>query len=98
MQPSLIAYLTAALAFGAGAVHAPLEGQPIGKYPKFEVDPSWPKELPNNMIMGDPAGVAVDTNDHVWIYSTSDATPQQIQVIRRALVSSAAVAAVHRER
>ena len=63
----LIAYLAVALAFGAGAVHAPLEGQPIGKYPKFEVDPSWPKQLPNNMIMGDPAGVAVDTNDHVWI-------------------------------
>jgi hypothetical protein len=69
MRLRLIAYLTAALAFGAGAVHAPLEGQLIGKYPKFEVDPSWPKQLPNNMIMGDPAGVAVDSNDHVWVYS-----------------------------
>ena len=35
--------------------------------PKFQVDPAWPKPLPNNWIIGQPAGVAVDTDDHVWI-------------------------------
>ena len=35
--------------------------------PKFQVDPSWPKTLPNNWIMGQAAGVAVDAQDHVWV-------------------------------
>lgn len=35
--------------------------------PRFEVDPSWPKTLPNNWIMGQAAGVAVDAQDHVWV-------------------------------
>jgi DNA-binding beta-propeller fold protein YncE len=35
--------------------------------PKFQVDPAWPKPLPNNWIMGQVAGVAVDPDDHVWV-------------------------------
>ncbi len=35
--------------------------------PKFQVDASWPKPLPNGWIMGQAAGVAVDAQDHVWI-------------------------------
>jgi DNA-binding beta-propeller fold protein YncE len=35
--------------------------------PRFEVDPLWPKPLPNHWIMGQTIGVAVDANDHVWI-------------------------------
>jgi DNA-binding beta-propeller fold protein YncE len=35
--------------------------------PKFEVDPFWPKPLPNNWAIGQVGGVAVDANDHVWI-------------------------------
>src|SRR5262245_42123299 len=35
--------------------------------PKFQVDASWPKTLPNNWIMGQAAGVAVDAQDHVWV-------------------------------
>ncbi len=34
---------------------------------QFQVDPFWPKPLPNNWILGQVAGVAVDANDHVWI-------------------------------
>src|SRR5215475_3259376 len=30
--------------------------------PKFQVDASWPKTLPNNWIMGQAAGVAVDAH------------------------------------
>ena len=33
----------------------------------FEVDPHWPQPLPNNWILGQVAGVAVDSNDHIWI-------------------------------
>jgi DNA-binding beta-propeller fold protein YncE len=35
--------------------------------PKFAVDPSWPKPLPNNWVIGQVAGVAVDARDHIWI-------------------------------
>ncbi|MFQ5551812.1 MAG: fumarylacetoacetate hydrolase family protein, partial [Gemmatimonadales bacterium] len=35
--------------------------------PAFEVDPYWPKPLPNNWIIGQVSGVAVDSRDHVWI-------------------------------
>ena len=35
--------------------------------PRFEVDPFWPKPLPNNWTLGQVAGVAVDERDHVWI-------------------------------
>jgi hypothetical protein len=35
--------------------------------PHFKVDPFWPKELPNNWILGRVAGVAVDKDDHIWV-------------------------------
>jgi len=35
--------------------------------PKFEVDPMWPKPLPNNWLMGNVIGVSVDSKDHIWI-------------------------------
>jgi len=35
--------------------------------PKFEVDPFWPKPLPNNWVIGQTIGLAVDASDNVWI-------------------------------
>jgi DNA-binding beta-propeller fold protein YncE len=35
--------------------------------PTYEVDPAWPKSLPNRWLVGALAGVAVDKKDHVWI-------------------------------
>ena len=35
--------------------------------PLFEVDPFWPKPMPNHWILGNTIGVAVDSRDHVWI-------------------------------
>jgi len=35
--------------------------------PSYEVDPKWPKPLPNQWILGAVAGVAVDAADHVWL-------------------------------
>ena len=35
--------------------------------PMFEVDPFWPKPLPNHWILGSAIGVSVDSRDHVWI-------------------------------
>ena len=35
--------------------------------PAFEVDPLWPKPLPNHWILGSTVGVGVDSKDHVFI-------------------------------
>src|SRR5580693_7146224 len=35
--------------------------------PKFEVDPMWPKPLPNHWLLGMTIGVSVDAQDHIWI-------------------------------
>ena len=46
-----------ALAQGAGSA-AP---------PQFQVDAFWPKPLPNNWILGQVSGIAVDRFDHIWV-------------------------------
>lgn len=38
-----------------------------GGTPNYRVDPFWPKPLPNDWILGEVAGVAVDSRDHIWI-------------------------------
>jgi DNA-binding beta-propeller fold protein YncE len=40
---------------------------PDAHAPQFQVDPWWPKPLPNNWLIGQAAGVAVDRHDHVWV-------------------------------
>jgi DNA-binding beta-propeller fold protein YncE len=35
--------------------------------PLFEVDPLWPKPLPNHWLLGSTLGVWVDDQDNVWI-------------------------------
>lgn len=34
--------------------------------PRFEIDPFWPKPLPNHWVTGSTIGVAVDAQDNVW--------------------------------
>jgi len=42
-------------------------GATAGAVPKFAVDPYWPKPLPGNWIMGQVSGIAVDSQDHIWV-------------------------------
>jgi hypothetical protein len=37
--------------------------------PKFEPDPSWPKQLPNNWMLGQVGGIFADSHDHIWVTS-----------------------------
>jgi DNA-binding beta-propeller fold protein YncE len=53
-------------AAAASAAPAAEFGAP-GVAPRFEVDPFWPKPLPNNWLLGSTIGVSVDSRDHVWI-------------------------------
>jgi len=47
---------------GRGGVQAPM----------FQVDPLWPKPLPNHWLIGSTIGVSVDARDHVWIVHRPD--------------------------
>ena len=38
-------------------------------YPKFEVDPDWPKQLPHGYFFGQVAGLTVDAQDNIWVIS-----------------------------
>jgi DNA-binding beta-propeller fold protein YncE len=40
---------------------------PTPQAPIFEVDPFWPKPLPNHWVMGSTIGLSVDAQDHVWV-------------------------------
>jgi DNA-binding beta-propeller fold protein YncE len=36
--------------------------------PAFRVDPFWPKPLPNNWVLGQVGGMAVDAQDNIWVF------------------------------
>ncbi|WP_426434225.1 hypothetical protein [Bradyrhizobium genosp. P] len=38
-----------------------------GDIPTFAVDASWPKQLPNNWIIGQIGGITVDWQGHIWV-------------------------------
>lgn len=62
------ALIMTALAIGQiGVNHLIAQGAGGDRAPQFEVDPLWPKQLPNNWIMGSVVGVSVDANDRIWM-------------------------------
>jgi DNA-binding beta-propeller fold protein YncE len=64
----------AGLAIAQAALQRVAEAQARGtvEAPKFEVDPFWPKPLPNNWVIGSSIGVSVDAQDHVWMIHRPD--------------------------
>ncbi|MBN4053634.1 hypothetical protein JYT97_01980 [Haliea sp. AH-315-K21] len=51
--------------------------------PEYTVDAAWPKRLPNNWIIGQVAGIAVDSNDTIWvIHRPQSLTPQEAGAIQ----------------
>ncbi len=61
---------TALLALIAGlGVGQALLGRSVDRVevPLFEVDPLWPRPLPNHWVLGSTVGVGVDSRDHVFI-------------------------------
>ncbi|MEZ4415491.1 MAG: hypothetical protein R3E10_07025 [Gemmatimonadota bacterium] len=68
LQMSVLAAVPLSLAACmAAADGAPLSTGAEGEVPLFEVDPFWPKPLPNHWILGSTIGVGVDSRDHVFI-------------------------------
>lgn len=48
--------------------------------PMFEVDPFWPKPLPNHWILGSTIGLAVDSRDHVYIVHRRDTFNERTEI------------------
>ena len=59
--------LIGALGVGQAAIEKTAAAQSGVQAPMFEVDPLWPKPLPNHWVLGSTIGVWVDAQDHVWI-------------------------------
>src|SRR5437588_5618228 len=57
----------AAFCLGAAPLVAGATQAQTVRAPRFEVDPLWPKPLPNHWILGSVVGVAVDSRDHIFI-------------------------------
>jgi DNA-binding beta-propeller fold protein YncE len=66
---STLVTLLAALGVGQHLLQQSAEAQAKGstQAPRFEVDPMWPKPVPNHWVFGNIIGVGVDKNDHVYI-------------------------------
>jgi sugar lactone lactonase YvrE len=56
----------------AAAVFCPATSQAQGGAPKYEVDRSWPKSLPDRWVIGGLGGVCVDAQDHVLLLNRQD--------------------------
>ncbi|MSP94954.1 MAG: hypothetical protein EXR00_06740 [Alphaproteobacteria bacterium] len=70
--------LLGALAIGQAVLDksaaAQAQAQGTVMAPRFEIDPLWPKPLPNHWVLGSAIGVWVDADDHIWIIHRSSAT------------------------
>jgi len=62
------------LVFAQGLMEQKAEAQAAAavQAPRFEVDPTFPKPLPNNWYQGQSIGLWVDAQDHVWIVHRPD--------------------------
>src|SRR5580658_10020493 len=68
------------LSIGSAAIAKRLAGKSVGiQAPAFEVDPLWPKPLPNHWVIGWTIGVSVDSQDHIWVlHRASGLEPTEI--------------------
>jgi DNA-binding beta-propeller fold protein YncE len=67
MKPAIVSVLLAVLALsGLGRSPVAAQGRAGVQAPAFDVDPYWPKPLPNHWVTGSTIGVSVDAQDNVW--------------------------------
>jgi DNA-binding beta-propeller fold protein YncE len=77
-----IAGIFVAVFVALGALESWLEYRAVAEAagaqaPRFEVDPLWPKPLPNHWRIGSTIGVSVDAQDHVWIIHRPDSLQEK---------------------
>ena len=61
------AFVAILLALGAGQALLDNVSAQAKQAPRFEVDPFWPKPMPNNWVLGMTIGLGVSSDDHVWV-------------------------------
>jgi DNA-binding beta-propeller fold protein YncE len=66
--------LLVALGVGQALLARAAAQQGTVQAPRFEVDPFWPKPLPNHWVLGNTIGVWVDDQDVVWTINRGSAT------------------------
>ena len=72
--------LAALMLFGCATAPAPS----AGGTPKFEIDPWWPKPLPEGWITGRVGAVCIDSHDHVIITNRRDITEEEMETSKQA--------------
>ncbi|HSJ25718.1 MAG TPA: hypothetical protein VK929_13670 [Longimicrobiales bacterium] len=55
-------------------------GSQAQQVPLFEVDPFWPKPLPDHWLIGSAVGVTVDAQDRVWVVHRTDSFNRRTEI------------------
>jgi len=76
LRPSRVAFSIVALVWAAATA--------AQEIPRFTPDPFWPKHLPNQWILGQVSGVAVDSHDHIWVMQRPRTTEEHDNYLRDA--------------
>ena len=74
-----LAMTIGALGIGQAALDAAARVGAV-EAPRFEVDPLWPKPLPNHWVLGNVIGVGIDAKDHVFIVHRNDTFDRQTEI------------------
>lgn len=69
----LLAPLAALAVFGTRQLTIAAASQgPTVQAPRFVVEPTWPKPLPDHRLLGSATGLAVDSRDHIHVLNLTD--------------------------
>ena len=85
-RPAVWLSVFVALGLGQAALERSVAARAQGakQAPRFEVDPMWPKPLPNHWVLGNAIGVWADDRDRIWIIhrgsSTLDANEKALEL------------------
>jgi hypothetical protein len=60
-------FVAVLLALGAGQAMLDRASAQAKQVPRFEVDPFWPKPMPNNYVQGMTIGIGIAPDDHVLV-------------------------------
>jgi DNA-binding beta-propeller fold protein YncE len=84
-----IGLIAAVAALGVGQrlleQRASAQAKTAAQAPRFEVDPMWPKPLPNHWLYGNVIGVGVDNQDHIYIIHRGEGNlnPKEIYAVNK---------------
>jgi DNA-binding beta-propeller fold protein YncE len=82
-QRMRVAVVVVAAAIGLGLTQAALSAatdRQTVQAPRFEVDPLWPRPLPNHWVLGNVIGVGIDARDHIFIVHRNDTFDAQTEI------------------